>query len=58
MNDRSSNTIAVVAPSEITLIPNNSLLTETPEEGRQRLAQELKCFLSYAQRKFNSGVMS
>ncbi|MEH2075554.1 MAG: hexameric tyrosine-coordinated heme protein [Nostoc sp.] len=25
----------VVRPSEITLVPNNSLLTETPEEGRQ-----------------------
>jgi hypothetical protein len=25
----------VVRPSEVTLVPNNSLLTETPEEGRQ-----------------------
>lgn len=25
----------VVSPPEVTLVPNNSLLTETPEEGRQ-----------------------
>ncbi|BCL38304.1 hexameric tyrosine-coordinated heme protein [Nostoc sp. MS1] len=25
----------VVIPPEVTLVPNNSLLTETPEEGRQ-----------------------
>ncbi|GAX44234.1 hypothetical protein NIES4075_52520 [Tolypothrix sp. NIES-4075] len=25
----------VVRPPEVTLVPNNSLLTETPEEGRQ-----------------------
>ncbi|PHM07306.1 hexameric tyrosine-coordinated heme protein [Nostoc sp. 'Peltigera malacea cyanobiont' DB3992] len=25
----------VVTPPEVTLVPNNSLLTETPEEGRQ-----------------------
>jgi hypothetical protein len=26
---------SVVKPPEVTLVPNNSLLTETPEEGRQ-----------------------
>lgn len=29
------NQASVVTPPEITLIPNNSLLTATPEEGRQ-----------------------
>jgi Hexameric tyrosine-coordinated heme protein (HTHP) len=29
------NNPSVVLPPEVTLIPNNSLLTETPEEGRQ-----------------------
>lgn len=30
-----SNSSPIGTPPEITLIPNNSLLTETPEEGRQ-----------------------
>ncbi|NJM74048.1 MAG: hypothetical protein HC862_30325 [Scytonema sp. RU_4_4] len=29
------NNSTVVAPVEITLVPNNSLITETPEQGRQ-----------------------
>ena len=29
------NNPSVVTPPEVTLVPNNSLLTETPEEGRQ-----------------------
>jgi Hexameric tyrosine-coordinated heme protein (HTHP) len=30
-----SSNLPTVMPPPITLIPNNSLLTETPEEGRQ-----------------------
>jgi Hexameric tyrosine-coordinated heme protein (HTHP) len=29
------NSSTMTAPPEITLVPNNSLLTATPEEGRQ-----------------------
>jgi Hexameric tyrosine-coordinated heme protein (HTHP) len=34
-NITTSNNPSVVALPEVTLIPNNSLLTETPEAGRQ-----------------------
>ncbi|GAA6617139.1 hexameric tyrosine-coordinated heme protein [Scytonema sp. NUACC26] len=34
-NVTAPNHVSTVTPPEVTLIPNNSLLTDTPEEGRQ-----------------------
>ena len=44
----STNT-SVVTPSEITLIPNNSLLTETPEEGRQLAVKMARLIIKLTQ---------
>lgn len=39
----------VAAPSAITLIPNNSLLTETPEEGRQLAVKMARLIIKMTQ---------
>ncbi|WP_293124467.1 hexameric tyrosine-coordinated heme protein [Microcoleus sp. bin38.metabat.b11b12b14.051] len=39
----------VAAPPEITLIPNNSLLTETPEEGRHLAVKMARLIIKMTQ---------
>ncbi len=39
----------VVTPPEVTLIPNNSLLTETPEEGRQLAVKMARLIIKLTQ---------
>ena len=39
----------VAAPPAITLIPNNSLLTETPEEGRQLAVKMARLIIKMTQ---------
>jgi hypothetical protein len=43
------NNSPVVAPPEVTLIPNNSLLTETPEEGRQLAVKRARLIIKLTQ---------
>jgi hypothetical protein len=43
------NNPPVVAPPEITLVPNNSLLTETPEEGRQLAVKMARLIIKLTQ---------
>jgi Hexameric tyrosine-coordinated heme protein (HTHP) len=42
-------TSAVTVPPEITLVPNNSLLTATPEEGRQLAVQMARLIIKLTQ---------
>ncbi|MEO8891111.1 MAG: hexameric tyrosine-coordinated heme protein [Coleofasciculaceae cyanobacterium] len=44
-----SNNTSAVAPSEVTLIPNNSLLTETPEAGRQLAVKMARLIIKITQ---------
>ncbi|MEH2163139.1 hexameric tyrosine-coordinated heme protein [Nostoc sp.] len=39
----------VVTPPEITLVPNNSLLTETPEAGRQLAVKMARLIIKLTQ---------
>ncbi|MEH2093060.1 hexameric tyrosine-coordinated heme protein [Nostoc sp.] len=39
----------VVRPPEVTLVPNNSLLTETPEEGRQLAVKMARLIIKLTQ---------
>jgi hypothetical protein len=43
------NNPSVVAPPEITLVPNNSLLTETPEAGRQLAVKMARLIIKLTQ---------
>lgn len=43
------NHTPVLTPPEITLIPNNSLLTETPEEGRQLAVKMARLIIKLTQ---------
>ena len=44
-----SNNPSVVRPPEVTLVPNNSLLTETPEEGRQLAVKMARLIIKMTQ---------
>lgn len=44
-----SNNPSVVMPPEVTLVPNNSLLTETPEEGRQLAVKMARLIIKMTQ---------
>ncbi|MEG4801525.1 hexameric tyrosine-coordinated heme protein [Microcoleus sp. ARI1-B5] len=44
-----SNDSPAAPPPEITLIPNNSLLTETPEEGRQLAVKMARLIIKMTQ---------
>jgi hypothetical protein len=48
-NTTVSNDSPAAAPPEITLIPNNSLLTETPEEGRQLAVKMARLIIKMTQ---------
>jgi Hexameric tyrosine-coordinated heme protein (HTHP) len=48
-NIMTSNNSPVAKPPEITLIPNNSLLTETPEEGRQLAVKMARLIIKMTQ---------
>lgn len=48
-NAMNTNNPSAVAPSEVTLIPNNSLLTETPEEGRQLAVKMARLIIKLTQ---------
>ncbi len=48
-NIMTSNNSPVVVPAEITLIPNNSLLTETPEAGRQLAVKMARLIIKLTQ---------
>ncbi|MEG4575085.1 hexameric tyrosine-coordinated heme protein [Microcoleus sp. N3A4] len=43
------NNPSVVTPAEVTLVPNNSLLTETPEEGRQLAVKMARLIIKMTQ---------
>ncbi|MEG4588194.1 hexameric tyrosine-coordinated heme protein [Microcoleus sp. MOSTC5] len=43
------NNPSVVTPPEVTLVPNNSLLTETPEEGRQLAVKMARLIIKMTQ---------
>jgi hypothetical protein len=49
MNSMTSSPTQPTAPLEITLIPNNSLLTATPEEGRQLAVQLARLIVKLTQ---------
>ncbi|MEG3939594.1 MULTISPECIES: hexameric tyrosine-coordinated heme protein [unclassified Microcoleus] len=49
MNNITSNNPSVVTPPEVTLVPNNSLLTETPEEGRQLAVKMARLIIKMTQ---------
>jgi len=44
-----SNDSPAAPPPEITLIPNNSLLTETPEDGRQLAVKMARLIIKLTQ---------
>ncbi|MEH2071550.1 MAG: hexameric tyrosine-coordinated heme protein [Nostoc sp.] len=44
-----STNAPVLTPPEVTLIPNNSLLTETPEEGRQLAVKMARLIIKLTQ---------
>jgi hypothetical protein len=48
-NITTSNNPSVVAPPEVTLIPNNSLLTETPEAGRHLAVKMARLIIKLTQ---------
>ncbi|NHC36112.1 hexameric tyrosine-coordinated heme protein [Scytonema millei] len=48
-NVTAPNHAPVLTPPEITLIPNNSLLTETPEEGRQLAVKMARLIIKLTQ---------
>jgi hypothetical protein len=48
-NITTSNNPSAVMPPEITLIPNNSLLTETPESGRQLAVKMARLIIKLTQ---------
>jgi Hexameric tyrosine-coordinated heme protein (HTHP) len=48
-NIMTSNNPHVVAPQEVALIPNNSLLTETPEAGRQLAVKMARLIIKLTQ---------
>ncbi|MEO9128103.1 MAG: hexameric tyrosine-coordinated heme protein [Microcoleus sp.] len=48
-NTTVSNDSPAAPPPEITLIPNNSLLTETPEEGRQLAVKMARLIIKMTQ---------
>lgn len=48
-NAMNTNNPSAVATSEVTLIPNNSLLTETPEEGRQLAVKMARLIIKLTQ---------
>lgn len=48
-NAMTSNNPSVVAPPEVTLVPNNSLLTETPEAGRQLAVKMARLIIKLTQ---------
>lgn len=48
-NTTTLNNPSAVTPPEITLIPNNSLLTETPEEGRQLAVKMARLIIKLTQ---------
>ncbi|MEG4108527.1 hexameric tyrosine-coordinated heme protein [Microcoleus sp. S13_C5] len=43
------NNPSVVTPPEVTLVPNNSLLTETPEAGRQLAVKMARLIIKMTQ---------
>ncbi|MGB7894251.1 MAG: hexameric tyrosine-coordinated heme protein [Microcoleus sp.] len=43
------NNLSVVTPPEVTLVPNNSLLTETPEAGRQLAVKMARLIIKMTQ---------
>ncbi|MBE9119642.1 hexameric tyrosine-coordinated heme protein [Tychonema sp. LEGE 07199] len=49
MDNITSNNPSVVTPPEVTLVPNNSLLTETPEEGRQLAVKMARLIIKMTQ---------
>lgn len=49
MDNIASNNPSVVTPPEVTLVPNNSLLTETPEEGRQLAVKMARLIIKMTQ---------
>ncbi|MEG3987725.1 hexameric tyrosine-coordinated heme protein [Microcoleus sp. S28C3] len=49
MDNITSNNPSVVTPAEVTLVPNNSLLTETPEEGRQLAVKMARLIIKMTQ---------
>jgi Hexameric tyrosine-coordinated heme protein (HTHP) len=48
-NTTTSNNPSATTPPEITLIPNNSLLTETPEAGRQLAVKMARLIIKLTQ---------
>ncbi|MEG3858810.1 hexameric tyrosine-coordinated heme protein [Microcoleus sp. herbarium12] len=48
-NITTPNNPSVVRPPEVTLVPNNSLLTETPEEGRQLAVKMARLIIKMTQ---------
>lgn len=48
-NAMTSHNPSVVAPPEVTLIPNNSLITETPEAGRQLAVKMARLIIKLTQ---------
>jgi Hexameric tyrosine-coordinated heme protein (HTHP) len=48
-NTTTSNNPPAVAPPEVTLIPDNSLLTETPEAGRQLAVKMARLIIKLTQ---------
>jgi hypothetical protein len=48
-NITTSNNPSVVRPPEVTLVPNNSLLTETPEDGRQLAVKMARLIIKMTQ---------
>jgi hypothetical protein len=44
-----SNHSPIGTPPEVTLVPNNSLLTETPEEGRQLAVKMARLIIKLTQ---------
>jgi Hexameric tyrosine-coordinated heme protein (HTHP) len=49
MDTITSNNPSVVRPPEVTLVPNNSLLTETPEDGRQLAVKMARLIIKMTQ---------
>jgi len=49
MDNITSNNPSVVTPPKVTLVPNNSLLTETPEEGRQLAVKMARLIIKMTQ---------
>jgi hypothetical protein len=48
-NTATPNNPSVVTPPEVTLIPDNSLLTETPEAGRQLAVKMARLIIKLTQ---------